>query len=628
MSSGEVGLLGHIRRELGGAFGYARARSRWSVAAYAVGFVAVALAPLVVRSTAARVDLASGVYLVVAAVGLNFALGLGDVPSLGQGAFAAIGAFGACLLRAKAGWGGLEATVAAVALAAIGGAIVGAGAARLRTVYVAISTWIVAWLVSFALGSFPNLSGGAQGVIVGPARLRLGAFGYSAELTPAWHFELGLVVVTLASLAFAAVARGPVGLALAAVREGPHMAEAVGARATRLRLGVFVAAAALAGLAGAGAAQVLQVADPTAYGPLLSVKLFVAVLLGGAGTVMGPILGVVALGLISPIAHALGDAFSVAPERFEPAISAALLLVALSLGRGGIVRGLRAVTARWRAPASSKEQAVAASVSASSLARPAGFGLELDARGITKTFGGVHALENVDLRVDKGSVRALIGPNGSGKTTLLRILSGASQADAGELAIGGRPAAAGGPRARLALGVASTLQRTEVWPDLTVREHVLAGMAVRRRYDGAIRNLFATPKARAEGLGARTRGDEILELIGLAERADATAAELSGGDQRLLMIAMAYASGPGVLLLDEPSAGMSLEHAERLVDALRRLAATGLSMLIVEHNLRLVRYLATRVTVLDAGIVIAEGDVSAVAGDPTVREAYLGRATL
>jgi branched-chain amino acid transport system permease protein len=586
---------------------------------------------VVVRSTNSMVDLASGVYLVVAAVGLNFALGLGDVPSLGQGAFAAIAAFAAVLLRAKAGWGALEATVAGVALAAVAGVLVGAGAARLRTVYVAISTWIVAWLVAFALASFPDISGGSQGIIVPPARLSLAAFGASAQLTPVWHFEIGLAVVALASLVYAGIARGPAGLALAAVREGPAEAEAVGARATRLRLGVFVTAAALAGVGGAGIAQTLQVADPASYGPLLSVKLFVAVLLGGAGTVMGPILGVVALGLISPAAHALGELLNVPPERFEPAISAALLLVALSLGRGGIVRALRVATRSQSAATERGEPIVATprAADANYLARPARSGLSLEARGITKTYGGVHALEGASITVETGSVHALIGPNGSGKTTLLSILSGASHQDAGEIFVDGAPVPAGdGTRAHLALGIARTLQRTEVWPDLTVRQHVIAGMAIRRRYDGAIRNLFATPKARAETRAAVVQSDEVLEPFGLADRAGAAAAELSGGDQRLLMIAMAYASAPRVLLLDEPSAGMSLGHTERLVDALRRISSTGVSMLVVEHNLKLVRYLAARVTVLDAGTVIAEGDVARVAADPVVREAYLGRATL
>lgn len=585
-----------------------------------------AFVPLVVGSDATMIDLASGLYLMVAAIGLNFALGLGDVPSLGQGAFVAVGAFAAALLRTRAGWGVEAATLGAVALAAVAGIVAGAGAARLKPVYIAISTWIVAWLVSFGLAAFPEIAGGSQGVTLGPGRFDLAAAGTAITLTPALSYEIALVCVALALGAFAVIRRSPTGLALAALREGPATARAVGARATRLRIGVFVTAAAFAGLAGAGAAQTLGVADPSAYDPVLSVKLFVAVLLGGAGYLAGPVVGVVALTLISPAARALGDVFSVPADRFEPAISAALLLVALALGRGGIVRGLSSLPVLRRST-SRATTTPARSTSAVDVA-PSSSGLRLEARAITKVYGGVHALDAVDVTLEAGSVHALIGPNGSGKTTLLRVIAGAETPDAGVVVVDGSEAPAFDTYAQLRLGIARTLQRTEVWPDLTVREHVVAGAGVRRRYGGPWRSLFATPKARAERRAVDDRSDRVLEVTGLAPMAAEPAAHLSSADQRLLMIAMALASEPRLLLLDEPSAGMARAEAEHLAGVLGKIAETGTTLLIVEHNLRLVRYLARRVTVLDAGAVIAEGDTAAIAESPIVRAAYLGKATL
>jgi branched-chain amino acid transport system permease protein len=624
MSGERLAPVVHLWREAVGAARSAGAALSGRALFYVAAFAVAAVIPLVVSSDGVRIDLASGLYLMVAAVGLNFALGLGDVPSLGQGAFAAVGAFGVALLRTRAGWGVEAATLGAVALAAVAGAVVGAGAARLRTVYVAISTWVVAWLVAFALESFPAVSGGSQGVIMAPGRFDLAAVGTRVALTPTLNYEIALALLALALGAFAAVARGPTGLALAALREGPATARAVGARATRLRVGVFVTSAAFGGLGGAGVAQTLQVADPTAFGPVLSVQLFVAVLLGGAGTLLGPVLGVAALALIGPFARLLGDVLSVPADRFEPAISAALLLVALALGRGGLVRaGLRFAR---RAPGGRPDVASAPAAPVDDRTRRRS-GIGLGARGITKVYGGVRALDGVDLTVEPGEVHALIGPNGSGKTTMLRILAGAERADAGEIRVDGSPAPQG-TYARLQLGIARTLQRTEVWPDLTVRQHVIAGAAVRRVYGGTWRNLLATPKARAEARVIEERADDVLDLTGLASIAQEPAAQLSGGDQRLLMIALACASEPRLLLLDEPSAGMSRAHAVRLGEMLRRLSDTGMSMIVVEHNLRLVRYLAGHVTVLDAGAVIAEGDTAEIAESPVVRAAYLGRATL
>ncbi|HEY7875425.1 MAG TPA: ATP-binding cassette domain-containing protein [Actinomycetota bacterium] len=607
----------HLWREVRNAAGAARAALTARSLVYPLAFAASAVAPIVITSEATTIDLASGVYLMIAAVGLNFALGLGDMPSLGQGAFAAIGAFGVALLRTRAGWGVEAATAGAVVIAAVAGALVGAGASRLRTVYVAISTWVVAWLVTFALEAFPGLFGGAQGVVMAPGRFDLAAEGTRVALTPVLNYEIAVVLLALSLGAFARIASSPTGLALAALREGPTTARALGVRAGRLRAGVLMTAAALGAIGGVGIAQTQQVADPAAFGPLLSVQLFVAVLLGGAGTLLGPVVGVAALGLIGPLARALGDVLSVPAGRFEPALSGVLLLAALALGRGGLVTIL---SRGGRSPA----RAVPA---AGRDATRRGSGVALEARGITKTYGGVRALDAVDLDVEPGAVHAVIGPNGSGKTTLLRVLAGDERADAGTLTVDGR-GAPDGTYARLRLGIARTLQRTEVWPGLTVREHVLAGAGVRREYGGAWRNLLLTPNARAETSAADARADEVLAVTGLDAAADQVAARLSGADQRLLMIALAFASEPRLLLLDEPSAGMSRPHMERLAEMLGRLSATGVGMIVVEHNLRLVRYLARRVTVLDAGAVIADGDVAEISESSAVRAAYLGRAKL
>jgi branched-chain amino acid transport system permease protein len=213
----------------------------------------------------------------------------------------------------------------------------------------------------------------------------------------------------------------------------------------------------------------------------------------------------------------------------------------------------------------------------------------LRARGLRKAYGEVVALAGLDLDVGAGEVVALTGPNGSGKTTALRLVAGTEEPDAGTVAADG--------------GVARTLQATATFGELTALEHVLVGSAARRRHGGLVRTLFATPKARAEAGRFEAEARGLLERVGLAARADTPAGELTHAEQRLLSVATAAATGAGVLLLDEPSAGAARGDVARLATVLRGLAADGAAVLVVEHDLGLVRSVADRVVALDAGSV-------------------------
>jgi branched-chain amino acid transport system ATP-binding protein/branched-chain amino acid transport system permease protein len=598
----------------------------WSPEAWlGVGAVVVAaMLPLVLGDELRRAA-ASGLYIALMAVGLNFAVGLGGMPSLGQGAFVGIGAFAAALLRVRAGWDPALAVVMGTAAAAAAGVAVGIGATRLRGAFVAVATWVVSWLLAFALAAFPGVFGGSQGLAVAEAAVSLPGTGGGVRLTPAIHFELALVLIVLAVLAYGSLARSPAGLRLAAVRQGPAAAAAIGVRAGPLLMGAFVTSAALGGLAGALAVLLLGVADPTAYGPLLSVELFVAVLLGGQGSAIGPLAGAAVLAVIPPAARALGSSAGIAPERFEPVVASALLLGALFLGRAG-VRG----SGRPRRDPSGRHRrrAEAEGALAARPPSPPSPG-SLEATGLAKRFGGIVAAEEISIAVAAGgSIHAVIGPNGSGKTTLLRLLAGTMAPDAGRISLDGRDVTALPSWERVRLGIVRTLPVTTVFGDLTALEHVMIGSVVRRRHGGAVRSVLKTPLARAEQAAMRAHAEAVLGMAGLSSAARLLASSLSGADQRLLMLATAFAASPSVLLVDEPSAGMSAPAVARLLAALRMFAGTGTTLVVVEHNLRLVRTLARRVTVLDAGRVIAEGSPNEVASNPAVREAYLGSARL
>ena len=585
------------------------ARLAWGLGAW-LALGTLLLASLVPVS-GIRVDgLAQTGYLAVAAVGLGFAVGIGGMPSVAQGAFVGFGAVAAGHLI---DWG-TPAVVAAVLgalTAGVGGVVVGAAVARFRPVYVVAGTWIATWIFAFALDGFPWLSGGARGLTVSPDEI------VGLEPTATLHYELALGLVAVSLLAHRTLARSSFGICLRAAGQRPAAAVALGVRPERLRLGAFAGAAAVGGLAGGFAVQLDAVVDPDAYGASLSFTLLVGVLVGGAATALGPVVGVFAVGALSLVADAIARLTGTESARFSPMLAALLLLSVLATGSEGIVPAIAAKLRRSRAPEPDR---------AAPSGRPAN--ARLKARGLEKRFGELVAVRDLDLELGSQRVAALVGPNGSGKTTALRVLAGTLLPERGTISLDGRELTGTPANERVELGLVRTLQSNAVFPDLTALENALVGASLRRRYGGALRTLFATPKARAEARETRARALAALAAVRLDERASALAGTLTGSEQRLLMIASALATEPRLLLLDEPSAGAGRAELDRLAELLGRLRAEGFAVLAVEHNLRLVRRIADEVVVLDAGAPLASGTPAEVVGDRAVRAAYLGRQSL
>ena len=539
--------------------------------------------------------------------GLNLVVGFAGQIAIGWVALLTVGAYTTSVLAAGTVAPAVSPYVAlgcAAVLGALLGAIVGLPALRLRTFYFAMTTLGFATIATQVALAWQSVTGGGVGV-AGPV--------FPGPFASQWgfyYFCFGLAAISTWMTANIGASR--FGRALVALRDAEVAAEASGISRPLLLITVFLFSGAVAGVAGGLFASLQTYITPDAFTFDLSVLFFIAILIGGRGSILGPLLGTIVL--------------TVLPEFSAPLVSwstflyAALLLVIVLAMPGGIAELL---DFKNRRPLANNRAIVPQpDLLAQVLGRDPDAGA-LVLQGLTVSFGGVRAIDGLDLEIRPGEVHGLIGPNGSGKTTTLNVISGYYAPQAGETVLNGRALPPQAPHLRAVRRIARTFQTPRLVGAASVLENVMIGGSIDGR-GSFVESLLSLPRHRRDEVALHAAARAALAVVGLEPLAAVRADRLQHSELRFVEIARALMLRPVFLLLDEPAAGLSPEEIRRLGALLVAISRQGTGVLLVEHHADLIFDICDHVTVLNLGKVLAAGTPAEIRAHREVVSAYLG----
>lgn len=566
-----------------------------------------------------------GMYSMVV-MGLVLLTGYAGLASLGQAAFMGVGAYAAAILSSRYGLSPWLGILSGVALSSLVAWFIGLITLRLKGHFLALATLAWGIVITGILRNWIEVTGGNTGYGIGGAQRipALSLFGFSLRDERFYYYLIWGCALLILVLSLNLM-RSRTGRAILALRTGAVAAASFGVDVARLKMLSFVLAAAFAALAGGLFAHLFRFVSPNPFDLNASIDFLIMAVVGGLGSLWGAIFGA---GLFVVFEEVLQETLPRLVGRsgnYEIIAFGLVLILVLHRARRGLLPLLDSFLpaplpepVRDAEPLPPRKKVGGQKVSGE---KALGQEALLELENVSKSFGGLKAVDNLSFRLEGGTILGLIGPNGAGKTTLFNLITGVLEPSEGEIRFGGETISHLPPHKIARRGLARTFQHLNLIGTMSLLENVALG-GYTRGHSNPLQGMLGLERRE----NARTRAEALrqLERVGLAENVFATADSLPLGKQRLLEVARALMADPELLLLDEPAAGLRKHEKEELMALIRTLQAEGMSILLVEHDMDVVMRLAERIVVVNYGTKLAEGSPGEVRRDPQVLEAYLG----